>query len=206
MDHLVSTLLEGDWLCIVTDLSSRRFSRAMAEETVDDAIKAYDLKPSAKCLTEHIKLLGAHAWTPTMFIKLIQQFGLDTEVAKHLSSTYGDRAWTVASMATPTHQSWPMHGVQLSNLYPYIEAEARYACRAEYAVHATDFIARRTRLSFLNVQATLDALPRVIEIMGAEHGWDQKQRETEFDDALVFLRSMGLPEVSLTYWIHLFIR
>jgi glycerol-3-phosphate dehydrogenase len=171
-------------------------SRAMAEETVDDAIKEYHLKPLGKCLTEHLKLLGGHAWTPTMFIKLIQQFGLDTEVAKHLSMTYGDRAWTVASMASATGQSWPMHGVRLSNLYPYIEAEARYACRSEYAVKATDFIARRTRLSFLNVQATLDALPRVIEIMGAELGWDQKRRENEFADALVFLESMGLPEVS----------
>jgi glycerol-3-phosphate dehydrogenase len=168
----------------------------MAEETVDHAIKEYDLKPLGKCLTEHIKLIGAHAWTPTMFIKLIQQFGLDTEVAKHLSATYGDRAWNVASMATPTGQSWPMHGVRLSNLYPYIEAEARYACRSEYAIKATDFIARRTRLSFLNVQATLDALPRVIEIMGAELGWDQKRRETEFAETLVFLESMGLPEVS----------
>lgn len=168
--------------------------RAMAEETVDDAIKIYDLKPIDKCRTEHIKLLGGHAWTPTMFIKLIQQFGLDTEVAKHLASTYGDQAWTVASMATPTHQSWPMHGVRLSPLYPYIEAEARYACRTEYAVRATDFIARRTRLSFLNVQATLDALPRIIDIMGLELGWDGKRREKEFDDALIFLQSMGLPE------------
>lgn len=168
--------------------------RAMAAETVDAAIKEFHLKPAGPCLTEHIKLLGADAWTPTMFIKLIQQFGLDTEVAKHLSLTYGDRAWTVASMATPTGKSWPMHGVRLAPLYPYIEAEARYACRVEYAVKATDFIARRTRLSFLNVQATLDALPRIIEIMGSENGWDQKRRETEFQDAMYFLQSMGLPD------------
>lgn len=73
--------------------------RAMAEETVDAAIKEFNLKPLGPCQTEHIKLIGAHAWSHTMFIKLIQQFGLDTEVAKHLSNTYGDRAWTVAAMA-----------------------------------------------------------------------------------------------------------
>jgi glycerol-3-phosphate dehydrogenase len=159
----------------------------MAEETVDEAIKQFKLKPIEKCQTDHIKLIGGHAWSKTMFIKLIQQFGLETEVAKHLSESYGDRAWTVAAMAEETGLAWPIHGKRLSPLYPYIEAECRYACRVEYAQRATDFIARRTRLSFLNVQATLDALPRVIDLMGEELGWD---------DALQFLKSMGLPEVS----------
>ncbi|WWC86090.1 uncharacterized protein L201_000961 [Kwoniella dendrophila CBS 6074] len=170
--------------------------RAMAEETVDAAIKEYGLKPNGPSTTEHIKLVGGHAWSKTMYIKLIQQFGLETEVAKHLSESYGDRAWTVASMAATTGQSWPLHGVRFSPLYPYIEAEARYAVRAEYALTAVDFIARRTRLSFLNVQVTLEALPRVIDIMGEELGWDRTKKESEFDNAVEFLKSMGLPEQS----------
>lgn len=63
-----------------------------------------------------------------------------------------------------------------------------------YAQHATDFIARRSRLSFLNVDATIDALPRVIEIMGKELGWNAEQQEAEFDRSIYFLRSMGLQE------------
>lgn len=168
--------------------------RAMAEETVDRAIEEFDLKPIHPCTTHQIKLMGGHAWSKTMFIKLIQQFGLDTEVAKHLSETYGDRAWTVASMASETGQNWPIHGVRLSGQYPYIEAEVRYACRVEYAQNAVDFIARRSRLSFLNVQASVEALPRIIELMGGELGWDETRREKEFDQAIVFLESMGLPE------------
>lgn len=81
--------------------------RAMAEETVDAAIKEYNLKPTGPSQTDHIKLLGAHAWTKTMYIKLIQQFGLETEVAKHLAESYGDQAWTVASMSDPTGMSTP---------------------------------------------------------------------------------------------------
>lgn len=184
--------------------------RAMAEETVDAAIKEYNLKPTGKSQTDHIKLLGGHAWTKTMYIKLIQQFGLETEVAKHLAESYGDQAWTVASMSDPTGtlifycqvtltdeigQSWPLHGTRLSPLYPYIEAECRYAVRHEYALNAVDFIARRTRISFLNVQATVECLPRVIDIMGEELGWNATRKETEFDQAIYFLRSMGLPEV-----------
>lgn len=168
--------------------------RAMAEETVDEAIKVFHLKPNGPSQTHHIKLMGGHAWSPTMYIKLIQQFGLETSVAKHLSESYGDRAWLVASMAQPTGKSWPIHGTRFSALYPYIEAEARYAVRNEFAVKATDFIARRTRLSFLNVQVTLETLPRVIDIMGEELGWDQRRKVREFDEAVQFLKSMGLPE------------
>jgi glycerol-3-phosphate dehydrogenase len=173
-----------------------RRSRAMAEETVEAAVKEFGLKPTGRSQTDHIKLIGGHAWSKTMYIKLIQQFGLETEVAKHLSESYGDRAWTVASMAEPTGLSWPLHGQRLHHLYPYIEAEARYAVRREYALTATDFVARRTRLSFLNVQVTLEALPRVIEIMGEELGWDQSRREQEFTNTVDFLRSMGLKDVS----------
>lgn len=93
-----------------------------------------------------------------------------------------------------------MHGTRLSPLYPYIEAEARYAVRAEYALNAVDFIARRTRLSFLNVQATVETLPRVIDIMGEELGWNASRKEKEFDQAVYFLRSMGLPEGHNLNW------
>lgn len=168
--------------------------RAMAEETVDAAIKEFDLHPNGPCQTEHLKLVGSHAWSPTMYIKLIQQFGLETAVAKHLAESYGDRAWTVASMAEPTGLSWPIHGVRLAPLYPYIDAEARYAVRNEFALKATDFIGRRTRLSFLNVQATLEALPAIIDIMGEELNWSQQRKNQEFDEALQYLKSMGLPE------------
>lgn len=50
-----------------------------------------------------------------------------------------------------------------------------YAVR-EYAATAIDVIARRTRLSFLNVNAAEEALPRVIEIMSRELNWS-KARE-----------------------------
>nr|AOR81602.1 glycerol-3-phosphate dehydrogenase [Phaffia rhodozyma] len=168
--------------------------RAMAEETVDEAVKHFGLKTDGKSETAHIKLIGSHGWTNLMFVKLIQQFGLDIEVAKHLSENYGDRAWTICSMAAPTGYAWPLHGIRLSPNYPVIEAEVRYACRFEYAQHAADFIGRRSRLSFLNTDATISALPRILEIMASELGWNQERVEKEFDSALYYLRSMGLAE------------
>nr|KAJ3422537.1 mitochondrial glycerol-3-phosphate dehydrogenase [Polyrhizophydium stewartii] len=166
--------------------------RAMAQETIDKAIEVFDLKPAGPCITEHLQLIGSSGWSKNMFIRLIQHFGLETEVAQHLSDSYGDRAWAVASLAAQTGTRWPIFGVRLAPGYPYIEAEVRYACQREYACTLVDVIARRLRLSFLNAQATLAALPRIADIMAAEFGWDKSRRQKEVDEAAQFLMTMGL--------------
>jgi len=172
--------------------------RAMAAETVDAAIKEYKLEVAAvyPCKTELLKLLGSHGWRKNLYVELIQQYGIETEVAKHLTDTYGDRAWNVCDMADKTGLRWPVHGTRIDPVYPYIDAEVKYACRREYAQTAVDVIARRTRLSFLNSQAALEALPKVIGIMTDELKWDKKRAMKEFEDAKEFLLSMGLhPEL-----------
>jgi len=171
--------------------------RAMAQETIDQAIKSWNLEPLRPSQTEKTLLLGSHGWSKTMFIRLIQQYGLETEVAKHLMDTYGDRAWTVGSMAESTGKRWPVHGIRLSEMYPYIEAEVRYAVRREYAASAVDVISRRTRLGFLNATAALEAVPRVIDIMAEELKWDSKRKDAEFENAKRHLISMGLPRTRL---------
>ncbi|KAG8968867.1 mitochondrial glycerol-3-phosphate dehydrogenase [Tulasnella sp. 419] len=167
--------------------------RAMAEEAVDEAVKVFGLKPTSGCVTNDVKLLGSDGWSPNMYIRLVQSFGVDTEVAQHLSQSYGDRAWTVLSYAESTGQRWPLTGRRLTPNYPYIEAEVHYAVQNEYALTAVDFIARRSRLSFLNAGAALDVLPRVIQIMGDELEWDVKRRRSEWIKGRDFLVSMGLP-------------
>lgn len=75
----------------------------MAEETIDAAIEACNLEPKVRgSQTENILMEGAHDWTPTMYIRLVQDFGLECEVAQHLSKSYGDRAFAVAKMASLT--------------------------------------------------------------------------------------------------------
>ncbi|KAI0297744.1 FAD dependent oxidoreductase-domain-containing protein [Russula brevipes] len=166
-----------------------------SEETVDEAVKAFGLESRATngCVTESLRLVGSDAWGRNMFISLIQRYGLDTEVAKHLSNNYGDRAWTVLSLARPTGEVWPLHGIRLSSQYPFIEAEVRYAVRHEYALTATDVVSRRLRLSFLSAQAAFDALPRVVDIMAEELNWTAARKEQEMMQTTRFLQSMGLP-------------
>ena len=75
---------------------------------------------------------------------------------------------------------------------PVIDAEVRYAARHEYAQTAIDVIARRTRLSFLNAQAALEALPTVVDILAEELSWDKRRKQVEIEKATRFLISMGL--------------
>lgn len=55
-------------------------------------------------------------------------------------------------------------------------------------------LARRTRLAFLDVDAALRALPRVIDIVASELFWDAARCDGEWRATVRFLRSMGLPE------------
>ncbi|KAK4165063.1 FAD dependent oxidoreductase-domain-containing protein [Cladorrhinum sp. PSN259] len=188
--------------------------RQMAEECVDTAITEFGLQPKpvlnaprvsgtenvddgavldGSCQTHQVKLIGAHGFSRTLFIHIIQHFGVETEVAKHLTESYGDRAWTVAALCRPTEKRFPARGERISQLYPFVDGEVRYAVRHEYAQTAVDVLARRTRLAFLNAQAALEALPKVIDIMGEELGWGKGRKEREWRDSVKFLESMGLP-------------
>ncbi|KAJ1846804.1 mitochondrial glycerol-3-phosphate dehydrogenase [Coemansia sp. RSA 2708] len=167
--------------------------REMAKETVDRAVAEFGLRPLRDCQTEHVRLIGSHAWSDTMFIKLVQNFGVDLEVARHLAHNYGDRAWAVCALADRTAQLQAL-GRRIHPLYPFLDAEVRYAVQYEYALSAVDVIARRLRLAFLDAQAAREALPRVIDIMADELRWPAERRLREERKALEFLTTMGLPD------------
>lgn len=161
--------------------------RCMAKETIDAAVKACNLPAKNDSETDGLLIEGGHTWTPTMFIRLVQDFGVDSQVAMHLAETYGDRAFSVVKMAGITGKRWPIVGKRLHDEHPYIEAEVIYALR-EYAATAVDVIARRLRLSFLNVQAAEEALPRIVEIMAEHLKWSKAEKEKQIKDALNFLK------------------
>jgi len=193
--------------------------REMSEQAVDEALKEFptvqthpfvdpplvsgvegyreNVDLDGSCKTHQVRLIGAHGFSKTLFINLVQHYGIETEVAKHLTTAYGDRAWTVAALCEPTEQRFPVRGKRISTLYPFVDGEVRYAVRHEYAQTAVDVIARRTRLAFLNAQAALEALPGVIDLMGEELRWSKKRKAQEWKDAVSFLGSMGLPKGKL---------
>ena len=68
--------------------------------------------------------------------------GLETDVAKHLSRTYGDNAEAVAKMAKVTGKRWPIVGKRLVADLPYIEAEVMVVVKFKVVVFPTPIDAK----------------------------------------------------------------
>ncbi|XP_022765447.1 glycerol-3-phosphate dehydrogenase SDP6, mitochondrial-like [Durio zibethinus] len=194
-DHVVSedypglvTITGGKWTTY----------RSMAEDAVNAAIKSGKLSPGNECITSNLRLIGGDGWEPSFFTVLAQQYvrmkksyggkvvpGLmDTAAAKHLSHAYGTLAERVATIA----QNEAL-GKRLAHGYPCLEAEVAYCARNEYCESAVDFIARRSRLAFLDTDAAGRALPRIIQILSTEHNWDRSRQKEEMKKAKEFLET-----------------
>ncbi|KAJ7537563.1 hypothetical protein O6H91_11G011700 [Diphasiastrum complanatum] len=172
--------------------------RSMAEDAVDAAIKFGDLTPANACVTKDLPLIGGEDWDPSFFTILAQQFVrmkithegkivpgvMDTLAAKHLAHAFGSMSLRVALIAQNENL-----GKRLAHGYPYLEAEVAYCARNEYCESAVDFIARRSRIAFLDTNAASKAVPRVIEILAQEHKWDIMRKKQELEKARAFLET-----------------
>ncbi|KAH8399025.1 hypothetical protein KR215_001053, partial [Drosophila sulfurigaster] len=183
-NHLI-TLGKGKMLSIVGGTWSS--FRIIAEEAIDEAIRTGGLHPLRlnSITASSCKLDGADGWTPNMFIRLVQDFGLERDVAKHLTDTYGSNACKVAVCAHPSG-SWPITGKRLHSEFPYIEAEVRQGIK-DYACTLVDMVARRLRVAFLNVHVAEEILPKVADVMAHELQWSKKRRAQEIEEGKLFL-------------------
>ncbi|KAE8663753.1 Glycerol-3-phosphate dehydrogenase SDP6 [Hibiscus syriacus] len=100
---------------------------------------------------------------------------MDTASAKHLSHAYGTLAERVATIVQ--NENW-VRGLLMGTLSG---GEVAYCARNEYCETSVDFIARRSRLGFLETNAARHSLPRIIEILATGHNWDKsRQKAKEF--------------------------
>lgn len=165
------------------------YFRSIAEQAIDVAIDTGNLNPlRRKSITATAcKLDGAAGWSPNMYIRLVQDFGLELEVAKHLTDTYGSNACKMAVAARATGSSWPIAGRRLHSQFPYIEAEVSQGIK-DYACTLVDMVARRLRVAFLNVQVAQEMLPRVADHMAKHLKWSSKEKQEEIMKAREFLK------------------
>jgi glycerol-3-phosphate dehydrogenase len=156
--------------------------RSMASDTVDEAVKSCQLQPEfTNCQTDGLILEGGEGFTPNLYIRLVQDYGIDIEVAKHLAHSYGTKAVQVCKDV-----SGP--GKRLAKDFPHIEAEVKFAIQ-EYACTVVDVLARLTRLAFLNVEVTRDVVPRVVEIMANELGWSRAKKQVKMFSSKYFAQN-----------------
>lgn len=192
-DHVVT--VDHDGVVTITGGKWTTY-RLMAKDAIDYAVKTNHLESLAQpCKTESLKLVGAAGWSPALFTEVAQNYtvphrpgAIDTRVAKYLAASYGDRAPMITKLA----EEYAL-GKRLVRGYPVIEAEVVYAVRYEMCETPEDFVARRTRLAFLDQRACLEALPRVIEIMATEKKWGSRKKKAEMARAKAFLSTFEAP-------------
>ncbi len=130
--------------------------RKMGEDVVEQAIQLVNLSPRPSITAE----LHLHGWTQTPEAEPLKVYGSDA-----------------ASI-----QDLPGANTLLHPRLPYFEAEVRWAARYELARTVEDILARRTRSLLLDAIASMEAAPRVAEILAEELELDTTWQQQQIED------------------------
>lgn len=108
-------------------------------------------------------------------VTLREKYDFDKDVALHLVSNYGTRALQIAELAVGERNLGQAYKKDLSSRifrkYPFVWAEVLFAVEQEYARTVIDFLARRTRIIYLDTEAAKGCVDEVIRIMGDKLGY-----------------------------------
>ena len=121
--------------------------RKMGEDVINRALEVGSLGTSAS-KTENLRL---HGHSLEILGEPVQVYGSDANAVKAL----------------------PGHDIKLHERLPLVEAQVRYAARFELARTVEDVLSRRTRALLLDAKASLEAAPRVAQILIEELGYSQ---------------------------------
>jgi glycerol-3-phosphate dehydrogenase len=136
--------------------------RKMAQDAVDQAETMAGFE-ERRCTTEHLQI---HGWTKQAIVgPSLRVYGADAPAIEEIA------------------RQDPALAEKLHPELPYIGAEVVWAARAEMARTVEDVLSRRTRALLLGARASIEAAPRVAELMARELKRDgdwQKQTVQEF--------------------------
>lgn len=141
-------------------------------------------------------LVGHQGYMRNLEIVLIQEFNIRNNVAHRLVRGYGGRAWDVLKIAQEIRSvddPDDLNDNLIVSGFPYLEAEVIFAVRHDWAVRPEDILARRTRLAFLNKDAAVKAVPKVVQLMAKELHWDPHRQQEETKRCVEYLRHFGGP-------------
>ena len=204
-DHVVAD--ERDGVVTVTGGKWTTY-RLMAEHAVDAAVRVASVRDASiatrakPCVTAYVAVLGAHGHSAGLAQSILTENARrntekknalndgsdalnDAGVIEHLVRAYGDRARRVVDLA----RSDDALAKRLAPTHPMLVAEVVHAAREEYCVTTRDFLARRSRLAFLDVAAAEAAAPLVNATLAKELKWGWFQAKRELRNTRAFLRT-----------------
>lgn len=133
----------------------------MAEDVVDVAIESHSL-PEGKSITTQLHIHGYQE--NTEFDASLYYYGTDRQYIEQLITDD------------------PSLGEKIHHAFPYVTAEILWAVREEMCMTIEDFLARRSRMLFLDAGASIEAAPFVAEVMAAILEHDQSWVRQQTDD------------------------
>lgn len=135
--------------------------RKMAKDAVSNAAFVANL-PLVKCSTRHLRL---HGYTEEMnYGEMLSVYGTDSIHIKELIKENNE-------LGDVVHPN-----------FPYLKAEIVWAVRNEMAINVEDFLARRTRMLFLNARAAIESVNVVADMMAAEMQKDENWKAEQVAD------------------------
>jgi glycerol-3-phosphate dehydrogenase len=158
--------------------------RRMAADAVDVAVKELGIEGRRRSGTKRVQLHGAAGWDAA-------------ELPTDLATRYGGDARDVMALsrADATLAEPIVPGLS------YAKAEVVYAVRSEMARTVDDVLSRRTRARLLARDASAAAAPDVANLMAAELGWGDTERERQVERYRALISTEratgGLPETAL---------
>jgi glycerol-3-phosphate dehydrogenase len=135
--------------------------RKMAQDAVSQAetLAGFEERP---CLTDHMQI---HGWTKQRIPEAnLRVYGADAPAVRELATAD-------SGLAEKIHPE-----------LPYVGAEVVWAVREEMARTVEDVLARRTRALLLGARASIEAAPRVADLMARELGVDEAWRQKAVED------------------------
>jgi glycerol-3-phosphate dehydrogenase len=166
--------------------------RVMAKDAVDEAAQAIPGRV-ADSTTDTVPLLGAvgfhAAWNQRH--TLARTAGLHVARVEHLLKRYGSLTQELLDlMAERPELKEPLEGAE-----DHLKAEVVYAASHEGAVHLTDVLTRRTRISIEAWDRGVSAAPAAAALVAPVLGWDETRTKEEID---IYLGRVEAERVSQT--------
>jgi glycerol-3-phosphate dehydrogenase len=166
--------------------------RVMARDAVDEAAQAIPGRV-APSVTETVPLLGAvgYAAVWNQRAALAHSSGLHVARVEHLLRRYGVLTQEVLDLVAER----PELGEPLEGAEDHLRAEVVYAASHEGALHLTDILTRRTRISIEAWDRGVSAAPVAAALVAPVLGWDEERTREEI---AIYLGRVEAERVSQT--------